>query len=140
MTHIIASAAISNVNVPHLLQAGPSPRLSRDGRISQAKGRFSYLHRCRDHYCVSELRAAHLTTDALLTNLTVIICVYAISLALWFLWNFFVAAPVFLDNQLGAKITAMETADNERKKKVTDQERFVLLMADGQICTTKYVI
>jgi hypothetical protein len=75
---------------------------------------------------------AHLTPCALLTNVILIVLVYILFVALWFLWNFFVAAPVFLDNQLGIKVTGLETAESERKKKAADQKRFALLMADGQ--------
>jgi hypothetical protein len=81
---------------------------------------------------LAKFGAAHLTPDALLTNLIVIVSVYALVLALWFLWNFFVAAPVFLDNQLRTTLTAMETAENERRKKVADQQKFGRLMEEGQ--------
>lgn len=81
---------------------------------------------------LAKFGAAHLTADALRTNLKVIVSVYVVVLALWFLWNFFVAAPVLLDDQLRTKVTALETAENERKKKVADQKRFGLLMEEGR--------
>ena len=81
---------------------------------------------------LSRFGAAHLTADALLTNLIVIVSVYLLLLVLWFLWNFLIAAPVFLDNQLRTTVTTLETAENEIRKKVADQKKFGLLMEDGQ--------
>jgi hypothetical protein len=76
--------------------------------------------------------ATHLTATALLTNLKVIVSVYAVVVVLWFLWNFFVAAPAFLDNQLKTKLAAMETTENERVNKVADRRKLGLLMEEGQ--------
>jgi hypothetical protein len=81
---------------------------------------------------LAKFGAAHLTADALLTNVAVIASVYVLVLALWFLWNFFVAVPVFLDNELGTKVTALETAENERGNKLTIRSRFARLMEEGQ--------
>jgi FtsZ-binding cell division protein ZapB len=39
---------------------------------------------------------------------------------------------VKLDDQLRTKVTALETAENERKKKVADQKKFGLLMEEGR--------
>jgi hypothetical protein len=76
---------------------------------------------------------AHLTTAALQRNLIIIISVYVTVLVLCFLWNFLVAAPVFLDNQLRTRLARAEIVKDESGYKLELRNKFADLMEEGRV-------